>query len=750
MWSCCKSRKDASGETEPLLPISEAESELQRKVKEKFRQYEMFRAISAGYMPSTEQAAALLWLVLVSDLLNPDNPTLSPSSGKIAKDCRAWIRIFIGLLRDKNGEDQLQELINQFMNSNASINTAQIASSASASKARADTVAAYESIRTVGSLLMTNSDFRRLVGDLSTVGRSIFSDTAASLSDAVNKVSEEAEPSEAQKESVKATNGHGGEAPTADELLQNGEQVMEVAKEGLEDTGRAAKKSAEENVSTEVQDSLLHTMRKTVEDLRQRADYDKSVSTISSLVQRYAKIYIQTIGSTVESAPEALEVDPELHNAMKNLWDFASAFGSQEEWQVLQGKFQQLMQNSEKSTQINDTLEHLGESVYKLFTDPAFWDTGEDTVQELKTKVKEAGDDLPQQEVKDFIYQLKKTLISVSQDAGVAKLITASKNIWLDICQAYRNEGVRLMADALNVFFPLLIRAIQHIPIPRLEVSTPEIDLLLENVVIEPGHTVHSSSFLPYQILVTMINNMELRKTHSKEAVSGMKNTVNVTLNGLSFAANNFGYWVKVHRSPFLSIFDEGIASFCLDHRGIDISCEFEVGRERLEQILALRAVRVHIHKLDYSIQKSRWSCILWALKPFLKHMIRRSLEKTIAEKIVGFARAANRELLFVRERLRATRIADPDDFLTFVRAVLTRLSGKSDPDIYTRFGFDAQRGGIFDGIYAPGSLAKSWHDEEQRADNLIERGSQISVDNRSTWRNNIFDVPATARATEH
>ncbi|KAK2861417.1 hypothetical protein FQN49_004222 [Arthroderma sp. PD_2] len=748
MWSCCRSRKDAAGETEPLLPVSEAESELQRKVKEKFRQYEMCRALSAGYIPSTEQAAALLRLLLVSDLLNPDNPTLSPSGGKIAKDCRAWIRIFIGLLREKNGGDQLQEVINQFVNSNASVNTAQLASSASTSKARADTAAAYESIRTVGGLLMTNADFRRLVGDVSTIGRSIFSDTAATLSGAVNKISEEVEPSDSQKESTKTTNGDGEEAPTADGLLQDGEQVMEVAREGLEDTGRTAKKSAEENVSAGVQDSLFYRMRKTVEDLRQRTDYDKSVSTISGVAQRYAKIYIQTIGSTVEGVPEALEVDPELNNAMKNLWDFASTFGSQREWQALEGKFQRLMQTSEKSAEINDTLEHLGESVYKLFTDPGFWDSGEDKVQELKEKVKETGDDLPRQEVKDFIYQLRKTLISVSKDAGVAKLITASKKIGLGIYEAYRNEGVRLISDALNIFLPLLIRAIQYIPIPRLEVSVPEMDLLLENLVIEPGHTVHSSSFLPYQILVTMINNMELRKTHSKEAVSGMRNMVNVTLNGLSFSANDFGYWIRAHQSPFPSIFDEGIASFCLDQRGIDISCEFEVGRERLEQILALRSVRVHIHKLDYSVSKSRWSCILWAIKPLIKHMIRRYLEKMVAEKIVGFARAANRELLFVRERLRAARIADPDDFLTFVRAVMARLSGKSDPDIYTRLGFDAQKGGIFDGIYAPGSLAKAWHEEQQRADNLIERGSQISVNERSTWRNSIFDTPATARAT--
>lgn len=141
MLSCCRPRKDATGEREPLLPDSETETELQRKVREKFRQYEMIRALSAGYMPTTEQAAALLRLVVVSDMLNPDNPMLSPRGGRIAKDCRAWTRTFIALLRDKNSGDQLQEIISQFIYSNSSINTARVASVASKSKARADTIA---------------------------------------------------------------------------------------------------------------------------------------------------------------------------------------------------------------------------------------------------------------------------------------------------------------------------------------------------------------------------------------------------------------------------------------------------------------------------------------------------------------------------------------------------------------------------------------------------------------------------------
>jgi hypothetical protein len=145
--------------------------------------------------------------------------------------------------------------------------------------------------------------------------------------------------------------------------------------------------------------------------------------------------------------------------------------------------------------------------------------------------------------------------------------------------------------------------------------------------------------------------------------------------------------------------------------------------------------VRVHIHKLDYTLRKSKLSWLGWLFKPFLKHLIRRSLEKTLAESIADVLHAANRELLYARERLRATRIADPQDLLTFVKAVVARLKPEEDPDMYTRIGVETPTKGVFKNVYTPGSIVKLWHEEAMGAEESIEeRGEK--------WRNAIFDMP--------
>ncbi|EEP75982.1 predicted protein [Uncinocarpus reesii 1704] len=747
MLSCCKPRKPSNGETQPLLPQHDANTQMQRELQDKLHGYEMVRAVYSGFMPSTAQTVSHLRAFLVSDLLNPDNQTLSKAGRKLSQDCRAWIRVFIEALEDKNGGDQVQEIIWNFSKSRVSVDTADLAGKASLSKAQADTAAAYESIRTIASLLMTNADFRLLVGDLSTVSRQIFADTASSVSATAAEISEQVEPSEPQKDAIGGDGSEEEQPPSNEDVAQEAGRVVDITKAGLKKAGKDAMSSTERNLTGEQRDSLVRRIKQTVIGLRKREDYSNSAGTISHIVQRYAMIYYRAIGSTASEVEEDFETNQELNEAIRNLWTFLSSFGSRDDWDRLKAKFQSLTKKYQDDDKFKESFQHVGSTLFNLLTNPDFYDSADASFDTLRTKLKEASAD-SDQDLVEFYDQLKRTFCSVSEDQSIAKLIAATKKIYGHLCEAFRDEQSRLPADALHIFLPIFVRAIQHIPIPRLEMSVPEMDLLLENVILEPGHTVNCSSFFPYRVLLTTTNSLEVRKTHSKETTTGMTNIINFTMNGLNISAQEFGYWVRVHSPPYLPYFgDEGIASFALDKRGIDISLEIEIGRQRLEQVFTLRSVRVHIHKLDYTITKSSWAFLFWMVKPFVKHMVRRTLEKKIAEQIVTAAQALNRELVFMRERLRATRIADPDSFVTFVRAVMARMTCRPDPDVYTRMGVDAPREGIFENVYTPASLTKIWHEEGERADELVDGGDE-SGGIGMTWRNRIFDYLPSRRAS--
>jgi len=207
-----------------------------------------------------------------------------------------------------------------------------------------------------------------------------------------------------------------------------------------------------------------------------------------------------------------------------------------------------------------------------------------------------------------------------------------------------------------------------------------------------------------------------------------------IKIDGLSMRADEIGFWLRAH-AGILRLADEGIASFELDERGLDIHLDVEIGKEKLEKILTLKAVRVHIHKLNYQMRKSKFSFFGWLFRPLLRPVIKKVMEVQLAHAIADGIHAANRELLFARERLRATRIADPDDLKTFFKAVMARLTPDDDPDMYSRVGVAQPGKGVFKGVYAPGSVVKLWNEEAAQAGERVEEYEQ------GGWRNEVFDT---------
>ncbi|CAL8579227.1 hypothetical protein XPA_004977 [Xanthoria parietina] len=734
MSSCFGRRKSRREEdTEALLPQYSDDTSMQRSVHQKMHSYQMYRALSKGFMPSNEQLVVNLRTLLAADILNPDNPELSDSGRLLVKYTKRWLAQFIEMLRNKNDSDAIQDFIWFLSKSRISLDTEDLANQASNAKSKANATAAYESIRTVGSLLLTNSDFRLFLGDLGTIGRQVFADTAFSLSGVAEEVGKKLEPSEAQSNQVKKPGADDGPPPGAKDLEHEVADVSKVVTNGLVKTGKDAGTSLQKNISGDQKDTLLERLKKAVTELRKRNDYSDSVSTIGLLIKRYAIAYSRAADQAIGAAQNDVQTNSELDRAIKNFWSLVSSFGDKQQWQLLEEKFNKLMSHSQKDPEFENLMMDVGNSVQKLLTDPDFFESADKKIQELRDKAKQIDNESDlRKDIDAVLEQMQVTFNSVLQDSDISNLISTTTQIIHILSPLHTNTNPELVNDAIHVFVPLLIQAIQYVPIPRLEVSVPEIDLLLENLIIEPGRTINNTSFFPYKFRVETYNDLRITK-HKFRTTASTTNLVTIKIDGLTLRADDVGFWLRAHSGIF-RLADEGIASFQLDDRGIDIAIDVEIGKEKLEKILTLRDVRVKVHKLTYNLRKSKFSWLAWLIKPLLRPIVRKVLEKQMATAISDGIHFANRELLFARERLRATRISDPQDVRTFIKAVITRLTPAEDPDVYTAVGVRPSEG-VFKGVYAPGSVVRLYELEARRAGERIEDGEVKG------WRNEVFDV---------
>lgn len=565
----------------------------------------------------------------------------------------------------------------------------------------------------------------------------MFRDTAFTLSEVSKQAGEQLEPSSEEADAVRKPGNdailsakhqglNGEAAEVSDVLIDSATKVVGEAEQSL-----VAKIKGPEG------DTMLSRLKQAVMKLRKRRDYSDSVSILSLLIKRYAMVYSHVVRDTLQAADEDIGRNPETDRALRNFWTLLRSFGDQKEWDDLETRFKEVMEHGRADPQFDELVRQVGNSVQEMMTDPSFFDHAEERFQDLRAKSKElASDSSLREDVDGLLAKLQSTFQSILRDPDVMRLLETTKRISRVLSPAHQYTNGELIADSIHVFVPLVIQAVQYLPIPRLEIATPEIDLLLENLILEPGKTINNSSFLPYKLRVETYNDLEIRKARFG-MTSSVQSIVRIKLDGLSVRADEIGYWLRAH-TGLLRLADEGVASFQLDQRGVDVEIDVEVGKNRLDKILSLRAVRVCVHKLDYTLRQSRFAFFSWLFKPLIRPLVRKTIEFQIASAISDFLQFANRELVYARERLRATRIANPDDLGTFIKAVMARLIPPEDPDLYTRVGVAQPGKGVFKGVYAPGSVVKLWNEEAAQA------AQRIREYERDGWRNDIFDVHAT------
>lgn len=581
---------------------------------------------------------------------------------------------------------------------------------------------------------MTNSDFRLFLSDLSTIGREVFRDTAFTLSDVSQQAAHRLEPSQKEQQALKEPGANGETAPTAGELGGDVKDVAKVITDGAAQVAQEAEHSFVEKITGDEKTTLLYRLKEAVTKLRKRQDYSDSVSTLAKLLQRYAFVYSHVFEETFSAVERDVDTNPETDKAVENFWAFVKSFGDPAEWQELERRVKQVLSRGRSDPHFDKLVRHAGNALQEMLTDPGFFEDAEEKFEDLRARSRQlAPDSSLREEIDGLLIKLQSTIKSILRDADIAKLTQTSTYIAKILSPAHQYTNTDLVTDAIHHFVPKLVESIQYVPIPRVEVSTPEVDLLLENLILEPGVSVNSTSFLPYRLRVETRNDLEIRKALTG-TTSSLESLVTLKIDGMSIRASEIGYWIRAH-SGLLQLADEGIASFELDEKGIDVEMDIEVAKEQLESILSLKAVRVHIHKLDYSLRKSKFALAASVFKPMIIPIIRSAIESQMSTAISDLIHFANRELLYARERLRATRIADPDDLWTFIKAVSARLIPEEDPDLYTRVGITEPGKGVFKGVYAPGSIVKVWNEEAAQAKQRIREGEG------SEWRNDIFDV---------
>lgn len=183
-----------------------------------------------------------------------------------------------------------------------------------------------------------------------------------------------------------------------------------------------------------------------------------------------------------------------------------------------------------------------------------------------------------------------------------------------------------LVKDLTEVIIPGIFENIRYVPIPRIEVSDPMIDLVIENLVVE------SDNLFPNVLEFGTDNFWRFGR---KSIKNHRENKVMISGSGVQMDLRDVAYYVK-KKQGFPGITDKGLMDIILAGEGFSFKINARNAYKNSDSthFIAIDNVDVAIKSLHIKIKKSNHKMLFTIAKSLVLKVMKPAIQKAIEKQI--------------------------------------------------------------------------------------------------------------------
>lgn len=214
------------------------------------------------------------------------------------------------------------------------------------------------------------------------------------------------------------------------------------------------------------------------------------------------------------------------------------------------------------------------------------------------------------------------------QDPQNKAFAAAVEKLFKDLGQDENGKATfkpHLLRDIRDVVLPAVFENVAYIPVPRIEYSDPQVDAVIENLVLE------SDNFMPNVFEVASENYLRWGR---KTIANKQKHAVEVKVAGIQMDLRDVSYHVK-RKQGFPSMSDTGVADIILAGEGFSFKMKMSTPdvRDR-RHFFKVDKVDVDVKNLNIKLVKSHHKLLFGLFKPMMLKVIRPALQKAVEKAI--------------------------------------------------------------------------------------------------------------------
>lgn len=731
----------ATASTAEHPPAGAVTSPVDKKAKDadvdrKLRFYGVIEAFRQGRYPSNKQIDRTLKHLLDSSPV--DQSKLSPEGRKLIQDSRDVIETARLMVEKKNADELFQTFL--WHTRNVDFDKAKKDPSevlpVDKEKSTQDSQQAVQHLRTLFSLIATNSEVRKLLSDFSLIGRDLLARSAAHAAESVrphpdalagvdrpapndqfqtaggrqvgpdetpvleanvpgtdttlrhhpkqgteveqdgevrdpSDVADDARAQASQakeraKETATDTAGDFGEQVQDDsvdpEVKKQGFKArLQGMKDGLSDRipqehkdnanakyERGRKFLAEEYFPEERRDQFIYRGKKVIIECQKHNDYQESIQWLLAYVEEYAG-HGKSIAHSGKESRGQLTQDPALHQATKEIRTLLERFANGQSLEIIINAIDRLIQDARHDEDFRHWFSSVDAYSRKVLLEPGY--VLEDSCNTEGRELRESGRRFYDDKYKAHFDGLFESIGQWFRAMGEDPLNKRFGDDWARLTRdlLFDSEGSLkfkpdLWMDVRKVILPAIVDQVGYVPIPRIEYTDDMLDLVVENL------TLQGRNLFPNVVSVEAHNYMKFSPYNA--ITDQHHHEFTLTLGHIQADMRDVAFYFR-KKSGFPKISDSGLADVLLGGQGLTATIHLVSADKDRTSVFKVKNVHVKVDSLKFSIRDSKHDTLYKTLRPLATGLIKRQIQKAVADAITTGMEYVDGQLVGVRDRMR-------------------------------------------------------------------------------------------------
>ncbi|KAI0311876.1 hypothetical protein OF83DRAFT_1068125 [Amylostereum chailletii] len=473
---------------------------------------------------------------------------------------------------------------------------------------------------------------------------------------------------------------------------------------------------AEEYFPEERRDQFIYRGKKVIIECQKHDDYQESINWLLAFIEEYAG-HGKTIAAHGKDSHGKLTSDANLQDAWSGLRLLLERFANGQSMDPIFDAVSRLIEDARNDEEFRDWFKSVDAYSRKVLLEPGF--VLEPVCNTEGAQIRESCRRFYDEKYRAHFDNLFSTIGNWFKAMGEDPLNKRFGDDWARLTRdlLFDSEGSLkfkpdLWLDIRKVILPTLVDQVGYIPIPRIEYTDDALDLVVENLTLQGRNIFPNIVSLETHNFVKFSPYNAITDEHHHEFT--------LTLGHIQADMRDVAFYFR-KKTGIPKLTDSGLADVLLGGQGLTATIHLVSADKDKSSVFKVKNVNVKVDSLKFSIRDSKHDILYKTLRPLATGLIKKQIQKAVADAITTGMEYVDGQLVAVRDRYQE---ASSEDETTRTEALRRAFTRKRDDGASTE---TASVGGKSSGASTAGTKRNSQFKLVAKRDSAIVQAGHES-----------------------